>query len=131
MGVVVSILSLGPILAVVLGVEHDNITATGWMDLVTLVIFGYAVLMLLLSAYHSVKALKIIEYADYFTADGFIKLIEDGEKSQEELVFDLLRYKKRNELSNLNKTNTISVAESLTRNGLISLGIGITLLILL
>jgi hypothetical protein len=131
LGVVLSILSLGPVFSIVLGFEQSDIVIGWWPESLVLLFFGFAVVSLLGSAYYSSRALKMRGYSAYFTANGIKEQIEDGEDPDNtEQIRDLLVCKKRNELHNQDKNNLISVAEEFSRNGLISLGLGISVIVL-
>lgn len=126
-GVVLSILSLTPILAVALGFDGQRITSGGPLGLVAAIIFGYAILALLLSAYYSAKALKMREYNVYFTSSELKDWLENGDPDKKAVIKDLLVCVKNNEIYNLEKNNAISVAGTFSRNGLIGIGLGIIL----
>ena len=64
-------------------------------------------------------------------ADGLKEQLENGDLQRDEVIHDLLVSKKNNEITNLEKANTISVAQTLTRNGLFGLGIGLGLIVLM
>lgn len=126
-GVVLGILSISPIIAVLLGVDGESVFSADWLGRVTLAVFGYSVLAMLLSAYYSSKALKMRAFSVYFTAHTMKEWLEYGWVDDNSMVEDLLVAKRNNEIFNLGKTNAISVAGSLSRNGIIGLGIGICL----
>jgi len=130
LGVVLSILSLGPVLSLALGFEQTDIVIEVWPEGLVLLFFGFAVVSLLGSAYYSSRALKMRGYSVYFTADVIKEQIGNGDDpGKTEQIKDLLVCKKRNELHNQDKNNLISVAEEFSRNGLISLGLGISVII--
>lgn len=129
-GVVLSILSLIPVLTVVLGLDGQRVFSGGWPVFVAIVIFGYSVLALLLSAYYSSKALKMRAYRVYFDADTMKDWIGRDDLDDEEILANLLECQRNNEIYNLEKNNAISVAGTFSRNGIIGLGIGIGWLIL-
>lgn len=129
-GVVLSILSLAPLFAVILGVNNFNQLVGSWLRLFLLLIFVYTIISLLFSSYYSHKALKMRRYKDYFTAYGVKDILEDSEENGEDRVMDLLTYTRENEINNLIKNNAISVAQSLSRNGLIGLSIFILILVI-
>lgn len=130
-GVVLSILSLIPILSVLLGLENSSILSGGVMEYTALILFGYAVIALLLSAFYSSKALKMRAYQVYFTADTMKEWVEDSDPDSKEAIVDLLRCKRNNEIHNLEKNNAISVAGTLSRNAIIALGIGIIIVLVI
>lgn len=130
-GVVLSILSLIPILSVLLGLENSSILSGGIMEYTALILFGYAVIALLLSAFYSSKALKMRAYQVYFTADTMKEWVEDSDPDSKEAIVDLLRCKRNNEIHNLEKNNAISVAGTLSRNAIIALGIGIIIVLVI
>lgn len=129
LGVVLSILSLGPILSVALGLEQKDVLTGVWSEGLVLLFFGFALVSLLGSAYYSSKALKMRGYSAYFTADGIKDRIAKGNPDEKKQIKELLVCKKGNELHNQDKNNLISIAEEFSRNGLISLGLGIGVII--
>jgi len=130
-GVVLSILSLGPILSIVLGIQQKQVVTEVWPAGLVLLLFGITVVSLLCSTYYSSKALRMRGYKVYFTADGIKERINKGDPGQKERAKQLLVCQKNNELHNLDKNNLISVAEEFSRNGLISLGLGVGIIILI
>ena len=109
-GVVLSILSLIPVLTVVLGLDGQQVFSGGWPVFIAIVIFGYAVLALLLSAYYSSKALKMRAYRVYFDAGTMRDWIDSDDMDDEEILVNLLECQRNNEIHNLEKNNAISVA---------------------
>lgn len=129
-GVVLSILSLVPVLTVALGLNGQRITSGGLLGLSVSIIFIYSILALLLSAYFSAMALKMREYRVYFTASEMKEWVKKEDINRQKAIKELLICKKNNEVYNLEKNNAISVAGTFSRNALIGLGIGIGLTIL-
>lgn len=129
-GVALSILGLAPLITLVIGVDKIKIDALGCSGALILLIFFYAVISLILSSYYSHKALKTYKYVDYYTADGMKDEIENKELKKKDMILDLLKSTRKNEIINLKKNNAISVAQSLSRNGLIGLGAGIIVMTL-
>lgn len=129
-GVVLSVLSLAPILSVALDNSEDSTLVLGLPEVAVLIVFSYAVGALLFSAYYSTKALRMRGYSVHFSANAIKDRIEDNEGDARKELLDLLECKRSNEIHNLEKNNAISVAESFSRNGLISLGIGIALTVI-
>jgi hypothetical protein len=127
-GVVLSILSLIPVIALFIGPNGQSLVTGSRPERVVLILFGYSVLSLLLSGIYSSKALKIRGYSIYYTTNSIKNQLET--KTNEDKLFDLLTCAKRNELNNNEKVNTVSVAESLTRNGLVALALGLAVILL-
>lgn len=127
-GVVLSILSLAPILAVVFGISADDNLTGDWLVAVLLLIFGYSVISLFSSAYYSTKAMKIRGYSVFYTISRLREGFENDGYSRVEKAALLLCFTKKNQERNLEKMNNVSTAEALSRNGLIALGLGIVLI---
>ncbi|MFD1562255.1 hypothetical protein ACFR99_01550 [Haloarchaeobius amylolyticus] len=130
-GVVLSLLSLLPVLAVVLRPSEETLITGTWPDSAVLVFFGYAVVSFLLSAVYSTKTMEIAAFDSYYSASSLKSQIEDDEFGKEDQVVALLTCRKKNEEYTIDKLNTLSTAEALNRNGLIGLGFGITTAVLL
>jgi len=130
-GLVLSILSIMPIFVLILGFDEFEAAFNSLPEAFIFLPLGYTVIVLLISAYYSTIALQARSFQIYFTADGMKEQVEEGEIDKREVIFDLLVAKKHNEITNLEKANTISVAQTLTRNGLFGLGIGLVLAVLI
>jgi hypothetical protein len=127
-GIVLSILSLIPLISASLGINPGSILSLSNLQIASVMIFGYAVLMFLLSAIYSYRAMKIAAFEPYYSTNKLVNRMKDDKFGEVQQVVDLMICRKKNEEYTQEKINTLFAAESLHRNGLIALAAGIILI---
>jgi len=123
MGFVLGILSLTPVLMTITGINEQEIVVSNIIDLIIFTLFLFGVTSLFSSVYYSSKSLQLREYNFNYTSDSVEEELQNGEYPKEKLISHLLYCKSKNEDVNNKKALDISIAQRLSRNGLISIGI--------
>lgn len=123
-GIVLSILSLGPIIAVALDINTTTLRQLHTIQIISLVAFSYALLMFFLSAVYSYWTMKITEYEPFYSSDKLVNKIKQNQFGKQQRAVDLLICRKKNEEYTQDKLNRLFAAEGSHRNGMIALAIG-------
>lgn len=124
-GIVLSILSIGPIIAFALDLSMNTIYQLNEIQMISLVAFSYALLMFFLSAIYSYWAMKVTEYESFYRSDILISKLKNNEFGTQQRALDLLICRRKNEEHTQDKLNRLFAAESSHRNGMFALAMGV------